>query len=72
MKVVSILLTVLLFSFAAAPTGTVADPADLVLTNGNVYTVNDKQPRAQAIAIKSTMKRTRLRAKESSTSNSRP
>src|SRR5687767_13062424 len=26
--------------------------ADLLLTNGNVYTVNDRQPRAQAIAIR--------------------
>lgn len=27
-------------------------PADLVLKNGNIYTVNDKQPRAEAIAIR--------------------
>ncbi len=26
--------------------------ADLLLLNGNVYTVNDKQPRAQAVAVK--------------------
>jgi predicted amidohydrolase YtcJ len=29
-----------------------AEPADLILTGGNVYTVNDKQPRAQAVALK--------------------
>jgi predicted amidohydrolase YtcJ len=29
-----------------------ADDVDLVLMNGNVYTVNQKQPRAQAIAVK--------------------
>jgi predicted amidohydrolase YtcJ len=29
-----------------------AEEADLLLTNGNVYTVNDRQPRAEAIAAK--------------------
>ncbi len=29
-----------------------AEPADVVFVNGNVYTVNEKQPRAEAIAIK--------------------
>jgi predicted amidohydrolase YtcJ len=29
-----------------------AEPADLILRNGNVYTVNDKQPQAEAIAVK--------------------
>jgi predicted amidohydrolase YtcJ len=28
-----------------------AEPADLILTNGNIYTVNDRQPYAQAIAV---------------------
>ena len=28
------------------------DEADLLLVNGNVYTVNEKQPRAEAIAVK--------------------
>src|SRR5947208_832399 len=28
------------------------EPADVVFVNGNVYTVNEKQPRAEAIAIK--------------------
>jgi predicted amidohydrolase YtcJ len=27
-------------------------PAELILTNGNIYTVNEKQPHAQAVAIK--------------------
>jgi predicted amidohydrolase YtcJ len=31
---------------------TQADDADLVLTNGRIYTVNDKQPTAEAIAVK--------------------
>ncbi|PYI78755.1 MAG: amidohydrolase [Verrucomicrobia bacterium] len=29
-----------------------ADTADIVLINGNIYTVNDKQPDAEAIAVK--------------------
>ncbi len=29
-----------------------ADPADVVFVNGNIYTVNEKQPRAEAIAVK--------------------
>src|SRR3989454_675842 len=29
-----------------------AEPADVVFVNGNVYTVNEKQPRAEAIAVK--------------------
>ncbi len=28
------------------------EPADIVFVNGNVYTVNEKQPRAEAIAVK--------------------
>src|SRR5689334_7118977 len=50
MKIISILLSVLLFSFA--PTTVKVDPADLVFINGNIYTVNEKQPHAEAIAIK--------------------
>jgi len=29
-----------------------AEDADLLLTNGNVYTVTEKQPKAEAIAVK--------------------
>lgn len=50
MKVIFILLSILLFSIAPSPPKT--DPADLVFINGNVYTVSDKQPQAQAIAVK--------------------
>jgi len=50
MKIISILLSVLLFSFA--PTTVKVEPADLVFINGNIYTVNDKQPHAEAIAVK--------------------
>lgn len=48
--------TVLLFSaFAPSfeqPIGAQVEPADIVFKNANVYTVNDAQPKAEAIAIK--------------------
>src|SRR5690349_8591340 len=50
MKIISILLSILLFSFA--PTTSKVDPAELVFINGNIYTVNDKQPHAEAVAVK--------------------
>src|SRR5262252_3877834 len=50
MKVLSILLTVLLLGLA--PTGNKVDPADLILINGNIYTVNEQKPHAEALAIK--------------------
>jgi predicted amidohydrolase YtcJ len=50
MKIISILLSFLLFSFA--PTTSKVVPAELVFINGNVYTVNDKQPHAEAVAVK--------------------
>ncbi|MGZ8844173.1 MAG: amidohydrolase [Pyrinomonadaceae bacterium] len=50
MRVLSILLGVLLFGFA--PTRVQVNPADVVFINGNIYTVNQKQPRAEAIAVK--------------------
>jgi predicted amidohydrolase YtcJ len=37
---------------AAASVALAAEPADFVFTNGKVYTVNDKQPWAEAVAIK--------------------
>src|SRR4051812_13145009 len=36
----------------AAPTDALAQAADVVFKNGNVYTVNERQPRAEAIAVK--------------------
>jgi len=50
MKVLSILLSILLLNFA--PTGNKFEPADLIFVNGNIYTANEKQPHAQAIAVK--------------------
>ena len=50
MKVLSILLGILLFTFA--PSGNQVEPADLIFINGNVYTANDQQPHAEAVAVK--------------------
>jgi predicted amidohydrolase YtcJ len=50
MKVLSILLLVLCSSFG--PAGHKVEPADLIFINGNVYTANDQQPHAEAIAVK--------------------
>jgi predicted amidohydrolase YtcJ len=50
MKFLSILLSMLLFGFA--PSRVQTNPADVVFINGNIYTVNQKQPRAEAIAVK--------------------
>src|SRR5439155_4536078 len=50
MKVLSILLSILLLStFPANPK---VEPADLVFINGNIYTVNEKQAHAEAVAVK--------------------
>jgi predicted amidohydrolase YtcJ len=50
MKLLSILLSILLLNFA--PTGNKAEPADLIFISGNVYTANERQPHAEAIAVK--------------------
>src|SRR6185295_13684665 len=49
MKLLLIVLSVLLLSFAPTQIGT---PADIVFKNGNVYTANDRTQKAQAIAVK--------------------
>ena len=50
MRALSILLSILLFNFA--PAGNKVEPADLIFINGNVYTANEKQPQAEAVAVK--------------------
>ena len=53
MKAVLAVLAVLLFSLSPTiPTISVLDPADLVLKNGNIYTVSEKQAHAEAVAVK--------------------
>ena len=34
------------------PGSSKTETADIVFTNGNVYTVNERQPRAEAVAVK--------------------
>jgi len=52
MKILLLVASVLLLALTTAPRS--AQPAaDIVFRNGNVYTANDKAPRAQAIAVKS-------------------
>src|SRR3989440_5839913 len=52
MKIIASLLTLLVFGLGFEPSVAVPPPADLVFTNGNIYTVNDKQPHAEAVAVK--------------------
>jgi len=50
MKIHLLILSLLLLTFA--PAETKVEPASLIFTNGNIYTANDRQPNAQAIAVK--------------------
>src|SRR5438874_1150664 len=50
MKALLTVFTLLLLSLA--PNATSFDAADLVFINGNIYTVNAKQPHAEAVAVK--------------------
>jgi TonB family protein len=59
MRIISIVLTTILLCLPltfmhthTVAAYTVKEPADVVFKNGNIYTVNDKQPRAEAIAVK--------------------
>src|SRR4029453_4542304 len=49
MRVLLILCALLL---ALTPSPIPDDPADIVFVNGNIYTVNDREPKAQAVAVK--------------------
>src|SRR5215467_2601847 len=50
MKVISILLGVLIIALGTSSRP--AETANLIFVNGNIYTANEKQPQAQAIAVK--------------------
>jgi predicted amidohydrolase YtcJ len=50
MKFLVVILSILLSGFTF--TGTKPAPADLVFIHGNVYTVNNRQPHAEAIAVR--------------------
>lgn len=56
MKITALVFIVAALSFAALPSGNLqapqVEPADIVFKNANVYTVNDAQPKAEAIAVK--------------------
>lgn len=51
MKLIACVLVLLSF-VGIAPVAPNPDAADLVFINGNIYTANDKQPHAEAIAVK--------------------
>jgi predicted amidohydrolase YtcJ len=50
MKILPLALTCLIFALIPAPVQN--DSADLVFKNGNIYTVNERQPHVEAIAVK--------------------
>ena len=50
MRILSVIGSLLLLSLAGATIR--VETADLVLKNGNIYTVNEHQPRAEAVAVK--------------------
>ncbi len=52
MKSLASALLSLVAALTLSPTPTQVSPADLVLTNGNIYTVNVRQPKANALAIR--------------------
>ncbi len=45
-------LVLIIATFSILPASTKTETADAVFKNGNIYTVNDRQPRAEAIAVK--------------------
>jgi predicted amidohydrolase YtcJ len=49
MKIYLLAFSLLLLTFSPAETKVI--PADLIFTNGNIYTANDRRPHAQAIAV---------------------
>src|SRR5262245_47236052 len=49
---VLIVTLIVLASFSGKPRAAAAEPADVVFKNGNIYTVNERQPRAEAVAVK--------------------
>lgn len=50
MRILLIVLSILLFSLI--PSTAKVEPADTVFKNGNIYTASDRQPRAEAVAVK--------------------
>src|SRR5215510_5967979 len=50
MRTLILIVGCLLFAFV--PANVRIEPADMVFQNGNIYTVNERQPQAEAIAVK--------------------
>jgi hypothetical protein len=44
--------TLIVIALGLVPIGAKVEPADIVFENGNIYTVNDSLPHAQAVAVK--------------------
>jgi predicted amidohydrolase YtcJ len=51
MKIIATILSVIA-AFCFVPAGAKVETADIVFKNGNIYTVNERQPRAEAVAVK--------------------
>jgi predicted amidohydrolase YtcJ len=45
-------LTIVLAAFGLTPVNSKVQPADLVFKNANIYTANERQPKAEAVAVK--------------------
>ncbi|HEV7682077.1 MAG TPA: amidohydrolase [Pyrinomonadaceae bacterium] len=52
MKAITTLFVALGSAFLLSPAAAKVQPADLVFKNGNIYTVNQQQPMAEAVAVK--------------------
>jgi predicted amidohydrolase YtcJ len=52
MKAFAVLLVAIISAFEFSPARAKVPPADLVFKNGNIYTVNERQPTAEAVAVK--------------------
>src|ERR1043166_5786198 len=52
MKVFAAIVVAIVSAFALSPSAPKVASADLVFKNGNIYTVNEKQPAAEAVAVK--------------------
>ncbi len=46
------LLVILLVASSFVPVPQATEPSDLVLKNGNIYTVDERKPKAEAVAVK--------------------
>ncbi|MEK6301173.1 MAG: amidohydrolase [Acidobacteriota bacterium] len=53
MRIATLLVALSLMTVSLGANPRLAEPADTVFINGNVYTVNERQPRAEAVAVKS-------------------